>query len=81
MREGDWRTPAQATRTQVISDEDLELIRLVASGYRNNQIAEQLGIDASQLEEKRALLAASLNLRSRIDMIRFARANNLIDAG
>lgn len=57
-----------------------ELLRLLAGGYTNRQIAAVLSVDASVIAEQRAELAEKLGLRSRIEMLKYAREQGLLDA-
>jgi two-component system response regulator NreC len=64
-----------------LGERDLELLRLLALGHTNREIGEQLYLSVRAVEVNRSKLLAKLGLRSRPDLVRFAIANGVIDAG
>jgi two-component system response regulator NreC len=64
-----------------LSDRDLELLRLLALGHTNREIGEQLYLSVRAVEVNRAKLLEKLGLETRPDLVRFAIANGVIDAG
>jgi DNA-binding NarL/FixJ family response regulator len=50
-----------------------EILHLLAEGYSNNEIAEQLVISPSTVHTHRSNLMQKLNLNSRHELIRYAR--------
>jgi len=57
---------------------EVEVLRLIARGYTNNQAAEQLHISVRTVEYHRGNLTAKLNLRSRSELIKYAEEKGLI---
>ena len=57
---------------KILSDRELEVLRLVARGYSSPQIAKQILVGVKTVETYRARLAQKLGLRTRSDVIRFA---------
>lgn len=57
---------------------EIEVLRLIARGYTNNQAAEQLHISVRTVEYHRGNLTAKLNLRSRSELIKYAEERGLI---
>jgi DNA-binding NarL/FixJ family response regulator len=57
---------------------EIEVLRLIAQGYTNNQAAEMLCISVRTVEYHRSNLTAKLNMRSRVELIRYAEENGLI---
>lgn len=62
-----------------ITTRELEVVRLVARGQSNRQIAAQLGISKRTTETHRANFMRKFNLHTLAELIYFALANRLID--
>jgi len=56
----------------IISDRELQVLRLVARGYTSAQIAKQIAVGVKTVETYRSRFAEKLGLRTRSDVIRFA---------
>lgn len=66
-------TRAGPTRqTHILSDRELQVLRLVARGYTSAQIAKQIAVSVKTVETYRSRFAEKLGLRKRSDVIRFA---------
>jgi len=55
-----------------------EILHLLAEGYSNNEIAEQLVVSPSTVHTHRSNLMQKLNLNSRHELIRYARRRGLM---
>jgi two-component system response regulator NreC len=55
-----------------LSPREREIFRLVAQGFTNQQIADQLGISIKSVETYRARVMEKLGLRSRAGLVQFA---------
>jgi DNA-binding CsgD family transcriptional regulator len=55
-----------------------EIVRLVASGHLNKEIADRLGISIKTVEAHRAKIRQKLNLRSGTHLVRYAFQNGLV---
>jgi two-component system response regulator NreC len=55
-----------------------EVLQRVAQGYTNRQIAEEWTISVRTVESHRASIMAKLNLRSRAELVRYARERGLL---
>jgi two-component system response regulator NreC len=64
-----------------LGERDRELLRLLALGHTNREIGEQLYLSVRAVEVNRAKLLEKLGLETRPDLVRFAIANGIIDAG
>ncbi len=64
-----------------LGDRDRELLRLLALGHTNREIGERLYLSVRAVEVNRAKLLEKLDLETRPDLVRFAIANGVIDAG
>jgi two-component system, NarL family, response regulator NreC len=64
-----------------LGERDRELLRLLALGHTNREIGERLYLSVRAVEVNRAKLLEKLGLETRPDLVRFAIANGVIDAG
>ncbi len=64
-----------------LAERDRELLRLLALGHTNREIGEKLYLSVRAVEVNRAKLLEKLGLESRPDLVRFAIANGVIEAG
>lgn len=56
-----------------------EVVRLVASGYTNKDIAARLSVSVKTVETHKANAMQKLGFHSRIDLVRFARVEGWLD--
>ena len=56
-----------------LSDREEEVVRLIAEGYSNKQIAAQLSLSIKTVETYKARSLEKLGLRDRIALVRYAR--------
>jgi len=61
-----------------LTPREREILRLLAEGYSNKEIAERLIVSPSTIHSHRTNLMRKLNLSSRHDLIRYARERGLI---
>jgi len=61
-----------------LTTREKEIITLLALGYQNNEIAGQLFISKSTVEQHRKNLKRKLEIKRFVDLIRFAQAFDLI---
>jgi two-component system response regulator NreC len=62
-----------------LSDRELAVLRLVALGHTNTEIADQLFLSVRTVETHRAHIQQKLNLRARSDLVRYALKHGLIE--
>jgi DNA-binding NarL/FixJ family response regulator len=55
-----------------MTDRETEVLKLVASGFTNKEIASQLGVSVKTVETYRARAAEKAGLRTRADIVRYA---------
>jgi DNA-binding NarL/FixJ family response regulator len=65
------RKPAQ-TATAALSEREQEVVKLVAHGYSNKEIAGKLDVSVKTVETYRYRAIEKLGLRSRADLVRYA---------
>ena len=61
-----------------LTDRELEVLKLVAEGHTNRQIALQLNISIKTVQTHRANLMDKLNLHDRTELVRYAIRRGLI---
>jgi two-component system, NarL family, response regulator NreC len=64
----------------VLSPRETEVLRLMALGNTNREIAEQLSLSVRTVETHRAHVQQKLGLEGRSELTRYALGNGLIDA-
>lgn len=62
-----------------LSDRELEVLRLIALGHTNNEIAKSLFLSVRTVESHRAHIQQKLGLTSRSELVRYALDRGLID--
>jgi two-component system, NarL family, invasion response regulator UvrY len=63
-----------------LSNRELQVLRRLAMGHTNHEIAEAYGISTKTVDTYRLRLLKKLNLRNNAELSRFAIQNKLIDA-
>lgn len=63
---------------QQLSDRELEVLRLIALGYTNQQIANELVLSIKTVESHKANIKTKLNLTSRSELVRYAIEQKVI---
>jgi two-component system, NarL family, response regulator NreC len=74
--------PARASRRRkptLLSDRELQVLRLIASGYTSRQIAAQIFVSAKTVETYRSRLLEKLALKTRSDLVRYAIQMGLLN--
>jgi two-component system, NarL family, response regulator NreC len=69
--------PASASPDD-LSDRELEVLRLIALGHTNNEIAQNLYLSVRTVESHRAHIQQKLGLTSRSELVRYALDRGLI---
>jgi DNA-binding NarL/FixJ family response regulator len=62
-----------------LSDREREVLRLLALGHTNQEIAKQLYISVRTAETHRAHIMQKLGLGTRAELVRYALANGMLD--
>jgi DNA-binding NarL/FixJ family response regulator len=66
-------------REDPLSPREQEVVKLVAEGYTNKQIAETLVISEKTVERHRANILEKLGMRDRVELTRYAIRHGLIE--
>jgi len=72
--------PAQpSTPPDDLSDRETEVLRLIALGHTNTEIAEQIFLSTRTVETHRAHIQQKLRRTSRAELVRYALEHGLVD--
>ena len=74
------RSPSEVDSYERLSQREREVLRLVALGHTNQEIADQLYLSIKTVETYRARVMDKLNLRSRSALVRYALKRGLLDS-
>jgi two-component system response regulator NreC len=66
--------------TKDLSMRETQILRLIAEGKGNREIAESLGISVRTVEAHRARIMLKLDLESVPSLVRYAVRNGIIEA-
>ena len=69
----------KANRQKSLSDREMEVFKLFAEGYSNREIAEQLFISIRTVETHKNNIMKKINIKTTVDLVKFAIKNNIID--
>jgi DNA-binding NarL/FixJ family response regulator len=70
---GFTRTPSSTREATVeLSDREAEMVRLIAAGHSNKEIAAQLKLSVKTVESYKARSLEKLGLKTRADLVRYA---------
>jgi two-component system response regulator NreC len=71
--------PAQDDALAQLSEREQETLKLIALGYSNKEIAEQLYLSVKTVETYKARIMEKLELSTRAALVRFALQHKLLD--
>lgn len=72
-------TNARHESVEPLTPRETEVLKLIVQGYTNRQVGEELNISIRTVEGHRANLSGKLGLRSRVELVRYAREHGLLD--
>jgi two-component system response regulator NreC len=64
--------------TPTLTARELDVLRLIAQGFTNRQIADKLTLSIRTVESHRANLMEKLDLHSRVELVRYATKRGLL---
>lgn len=70
------RRAESAKEASTLSDREAEVLRLIARGHQNKEIAHRLNISVKTVEAHKAHALQKLGLISRVDIVRYAMLRN-----
>lgn len=68
----------QSRSASKLSERELEVLKLVAQGYTNKEIADMIFLSVKTVETHKAHIMDKLELRSRAELVRYALDNGLL---
>lgn len=71
-------TPSQAA-TEPLTPREVDVLRLLARGYTNRQIAQELNISPRTVEGHRSSLVSKLGFSGRVELMNYAEEHGLLD--
>ncbi len=71
--------PAKKEQKEQLSEREWQVLRLIALGYTNKQIADRLALSVKTVETYRARIARKLGLRTRAELVKYALKHGLLD--
>ena len=75
----DWLEGGRAEPDDPLSPRELEVVKLIAEAFTNRQIAETLRVSEKTVESHRANLFRKLDMRDRVEIVRYAIRRGLIE--
>jgi DNA-binding NarL/FixJ family response regulator len=75
---GDLVVSDSAALTEPLSERERDVLFMLALGYTNQEVAEQLYISVRTVDTHRAHLMRKLNMQTRAELVLYALANGLI---
>jgi two-component system response regulator NreC len=73
--------PAPSGPPDDLTERELEVLRLIALGHTNSEIAAQLYLSVRTIESHRAHIQQKIRRSTRAELVRYALDHQLIDAG
>ena len=70
--------PPTRLESKTLTAREIDVLNYIVKGYTNGQIASTLNLSIRTVESHRANLMDKLNLRSRVDLVRYANENKLL---
>ena len=72
-------TASNAAEKSALTRRESGVLRLLALGYTNRQIGDELGLSVRTAESHRAHIMEKLGLKSRVELVRWAAREHLLD--
>ena len=72
------KTPALQTAWDTLTDRERQILRMIAEGHKNKEIADYLSISEKTVERHRANVMAKLDLHSAVDLTAYAMERGLV---
>jgi two-component system response regulator NreC len=69
---------SKVSEVETLTLREIEVLQLLAKGYTNRQIAEQLSLSPRTVEGHRANLSGKLGLHSRVELVEYAEMHGLL---
>lgn len=73
------KTSQSSSLIEPLTPREKDVLRLIVQGCTNRQVGEELNISVRTVEGHRANILEKLGLHSRVELVRYARENGLIE--
>lgn len=73
------KTSQSSSLVEPLTPREKDVLRLIVQGCTNRQVGEELNISVRTVEGHRANILEKLGLHSRVELVRYARENGLIE--
>ncbi len=73
-----WQKSGDGPAHLELTKREIDVLRLLALGYSNKEIADELVVSVKTIQSHRANIKAKLNLRSRAQLVRYAKDRKII---
>lgn len=64
---------------ELLTPREIDVLKLIVKGYTNRQVGDELNISVRTAEGHRANLFGKLGLRSRVELVRYAREHGFLE--
>jgi two-component system response regulator NreC len=75
----DEAADARREREKSLSTREMEVLKLFARSFTNKEIADKLFISVRTVESHKNNIMRKINLKTTVDMVKFAIKNNIVD--
>lgn len=79
LRDTDPEHLLQDQKEKSLSNREMEVLKLFGKSYTNKEIADKLFISIRTVESHKTNVMKKLNLRTTVDLVKFAIKNNIIE--
>lgn len=79
LSDDDIDTNEKEIRQKNLSNREMEVFKLFAEGHSNREIAEQLFISVRTVETHKNNIMKKINIKTTVDLVKFAIKNNIIE--
>ncbi len=79
LKDTDPELQLQDQKEKSISNREIEVLKLFGQSYTNRQIADALFISVRTVESHKTNVMKKLNLKTTVDLVKFAIKNNIIE--
>ena len=79
LRDKEITGPQEAQKDSLLSQREREVLRLLAMGYTNQQIADMIYLSIKTVETYKSRLKDKLGLQGRAELVRYAIQSGLLD--
>lgn len=79
MKELAPRSVSDTDPVKLLTRREIEVLRYIAQGHTNRQIADSLCLSVRTVESHRANLMSKLNLNSRVELVHYAMEHGLLE--